>query len=122
MRLQEQSRSTGQRGSDRRQDAGWMPAASRDAPLYLGLEGRWIGRDAALVPGGVAVPAGSDDVGRAVAAAVAAGDKVLGGAPERAGLSGGQAVSAAERFGVVQPNGQAAVVAAPVLTVEGELA
>ena len=99
-----------------------MPAAFGESTAHVVPIGRGIGRNAAPVPGGVAVPAGGDDVGCAVTAAVAAGDEVFGGALEPIRLGGRQAVAAAERLGVAQPYGQAAVVAAPVLTVVGELA
>jgi hypothetical protein len=117
----EGSRSTGTRRSKRLQDAALMPASLGDASTDLSPISCGIWRDAALVPVAVAVPAGSGNVGRGVTTAVASGGEVLGGALEQLRLGGRQAVAAGERRKVVLPHGRAAVVAAPMLTNEGEV-
>jgi hypothetical protein len=78
----------------------------------------WIGWRYQAVPGGIAEAAGRDDVVGGIAAAVLAGDKVLGRALQPRGF----AVAEAERGGkfswVLEPHGKAAVVAAAVLAGE----
>jgi hypothetical protein len=111
---------TRQRRLDRPQYVLVMPAPLCEATADVIAIGHGIRRDAALVAGGVAVPAGGDDVVGAVTSAVAAGDEVLGGALEEIRLALCQAVAAGEVGRMAQPHGRAAVVAAPMLTIVGE--
>jgi hypothetical protein len=84
-------------------------------PVTMICRIRWA---CTTVPRGIAEPAGGDDVVGAIAATVLAGDEVLGRALQPRGF----AVAEAERGGkfswVLEPHGEAAVVAAAILAVE----
>jgi len=99
---------------------GWrVPLASRQALLDKSAVDLGRGWRLALVPAGVAQPAGSGDVACRIFPAILLRHQVFGGAAQRRGRAGAQA-EGFQFVGGAVPHRQAAVAAAAGLSVEGE--